>query len=287
MMGPRRIALPFAVAALVGSTTANAQPRPRSAPDPAGQQVRLPPDAVKRLKSRDPAQIQSALDDVRTSARAGAPTVPAIVDLLRDGLSPALTIAALETLGDVQSAAASETVAWYTRDRNVETRRAAVGSLSKTGGPAAAKALRAALSDGDAGVRGLAAISLGNLKAKDAVGDLFVALDHKVPEAAAAIGMLCAGNECDRLASKLGSVPIDVVTSGLEQVLFRPPDDVSDDLKVKVVGRVRQLGTGEAHRFLQDLQTRWPKAGSQRVKQAIDQAVLATSASPASTEPQP
>ena len=63
-------------------------------------------------------------------------------------------------------------------------------------------------------------------------------------------------------------------------MLFRPAADVSDDIKVKVVGRVRELGTGEANRFLRDVQTKWPKTWSQRVKQAIDQAVLATSASP-------
>ena len=118
------------------------------------------------------------------------------------------------------------------------------------------------------------------MKAKDAVGDLFVALEHKVAEAAASIGQLCAGNECDRLAGKLGSVPFDVVTGGLDQMLFRPATDVSDDVKIKVVGRVRELGTGEANRFLRDVQTKWPKTWSQRVKQAIDQAVLATSASP-------
>ena len=73
----------------------------------------------------------------------------------------------------------------------------------------------------------LSATGLGSMKAKDAVGDLFVALDHKVPEAAVSIGLLCAGNECDKLAAKLGSVAFDVVTSGLEEVLFRPPADVS------------------------------------------------------------
>jgi hypothetical protein len=57
---------------------------------------------------------------------------------------------------------------------------------------------------------------------------------------------------------------------------------VSDDIKVKVVGRVRELGTGEANRFLRDVQGKWPKTWSQRVKQAIDQAVLATSGSPGS-----
>ena len=120
------------------------------------------------------------------------------------------------------------------------------------------------------------------MKAKDAVGDLFVALDHKVPEAAASIGQLCAGDECDRLAGKLGSVSFDVVTGGLDQMLFRPPADVSDDMKIKVVGRLRELGTAESNRFLRDVQAKWPAKWSARVKQAIDQAVLATAASPGS-----
>jgi HEAT repeat protein len=268
--------------------TAHAQARGKAAPPVAtAPAVRLPPDAVKRLKSGDPAQIKSALDDVRTAGRAGAPAVAAIVDLLRLGLSPALTLAAIETLGDTEAEAASETVVWYTHHRSVEIRRAAVGTLAKTAGAPATKALRAALSDPDAGVRGAAATALGALKAKDAVGDLFLALDHKVPEAAVSIGLLCAGNECDHLATKLGSAPFDVVTTGLDQIIFRPPADVSDDLKVKLIGRVRELGTAEAHRFLHDVQTRWPATGSQRVKQSIDQAVLATSSSPGATGADP
>jgi hypothetical protein len=43
---------------------------------------------------------------------------------------------------------------------------------------------------------------------------------------------------------------------------------------------VRELGTGEANRFLRDVQAKWPKNWSARVRQAIDQAVLATAASP-------
>ena len=65
-------------------------------------------------------------------------------------------------------------------------------------------------------------------------------------------------------------------------MLFRGGKDVSDDLKVKIVGRVRELGTGEANHFLREVQGKWPAAWSQRVKQAIDQAVMATSSSPGS-----
>jgi HEAT repeat protein len=221
------------------------------------------------------------------SAHAGAPAVPAIAALLEQGMPTELTQAAIDTLGDVESDTASEALSWYAHHRNVALRRAAVTALARTRGAAAVKALRTALSDPDPAVRGLAATGLGSMKAKDAVADLFLALDHRVAEAAASIGQLCAGNECDRLAGKLGSVPFDVVTSGLDQVLFRPAAEVSDDLKVKIVGRVRELGTGEANRFLKGVQAKWPKTWSQRVKQSIDQAVLATSGSPGASSGDP
>jgi HEAT repeat protein len=242
----------------------------------------LPSDAIKRLKSGDPSQIKSALDDVRVSGKAGVAAVPAIVELVERGQPPGLTQAAIDTLADTESEAASVALAWYARHRNVGLRRAAVQALAHTRGAVAIKALRGALSDPDPAVRGISATGLGTLKAKEAIGDLFVALDHKVAESSAAIGRLCAGNECDKLAAKLGggSLPFEVVTSGLDQALLRGLPDVSDDIKIKIVARVRELGTAEAHRFLSDVLAKWPKTGSQRVKQAIDQAVLATSGSP-------
>ena len=131
-------------------------------------------------------------------------------------------------------------------------------------------------------MRGLSATALGEMKAKEAVGDLFVALDHKVEEAAASIGQLCEPSDCERLAGKLGNVPFDVMTGGLDQVLLRGAKDVDDETKIKIVGRVRELGTAEANQFLKDVQIKWPAKSSPRVKQAIDQAVIATSGSPGS-----
>ena len=194
-----------------------------------------------------------------------------------------MTESALDTLGDIQAESSSGVVAWYTHHRNVAIRRAAVKALVHTKGPTATKALRAALSDGDAAVRGEAATGLGALKAKEAVADLFVALDHRVNESAASIGMLCNPADCDALAGRLGKLPFEVVTSGLDPFLFR--SDVSDDQKIKLVGRLRELGTGEANRFLKDVQKRWPTNGSPRVRQSIDQAVLATSGSPGTAAP--
>ncbi|HEY4011710.1 MAG TPA: HEAT repeat domain-containing protein [Polyangiaceae bacterium] len=240
----------------------------------------LPGDALKRLKSGDSTQVAAALDDVRVAGKAGAPAVPAIVDLLAHGLPPDLTQSAVDTLGDTESEAATPALAWYARHRNVAVRRGAVQALARTRGPVAVRALRAGLSDPDPAVRGFAATGLGTMKAKEALADLFVALDHKVVEASPSIGELCAGDECDKLAAKLGTMPFEVITSGLDVALFRLPADVNDDIKIKIVARVRELGTGEANRFLRAVQSKWPRRSSTKVKQAIDQAVLATSASP-------
>jgi hypothetical protein len=254
--------------------SATAAPRPPvKPPAPA-----LPHDIAERLASGDAAKIQSALDDIRVAGKAGAPAVGGVVELLRRGLDAKLTRAAIDTLGDTEAETASDTVAWYAHHRSLDIRRAAVKALARTQGLVAVKALRQALSDPDAQVRGLAATGLGAAKAKESVPDLFTALDHKVNEAATSLGMLCSGDECDRLAAKLGVLPFDVVTGGLDQVLFRPPTDVSDDVKVKLIGRVRGLGTAEAHRFLVDVQGKWPASWSQRVKQTLEEAIVATSA---------
>jgi HEAT repeat protein len=272
-------AIALVVIAAFGQGTARGGPKtpaaPAAAPTPA-----LSPGVAQKLKSNDPEQIKVALDEARLAGKGAAPVVLLVVELLERGLPYALTQAALDTLGDAEVESSSPVVAWYATHRSPPVRRAAVKALIHTKGAIAAKTLRTALSDADPGVRGVAATGLGALKAKDAVGELFVALDHRVNEAAASIGQLCNPTECDALASRIGRLPFDVVTSGLDPVLFRPVSEVSDDAKVKLVGRIRELGTQEANKYLRDVQKRWPTSGSQRTRQSIDQAVLATAAAP-------
>jgi HEAT repeat protein len=232
---------------------------------------------VTKLKSGDDAQIRDALDEARLAGPAGAAAAPAVAEVLTRGVSLPLTQSAIETLGDLESDTGSAALAQYTSHRNVKIRRAAVKALTRTKGAVAGTALKRALADGDAVVRGTAASGLGSLKAKDAVPELFVALDHRVNEAAVSIGQLCNPEQCEQLASKLGKVPFDVVTGGLDQVLFRPSSEVSDDAKVKIIGRIREQGTIEGNKFLKEVQKRAVTPGwSPRVRQAVDQAVMAT-----------
>lgn len=245
------------------------------AANPTAPQVKVSPTAAADLKSSDQAKIRAALDDVRLAGKAGGGAfVTPIVDLLHRGLPPQLAEAALDTLGDLESEAASPTVAEYTQHRNLRVRQAATKALVKTKGPAAVRALQHALSDSDGMVRGVAANGLGQLKAKGAIPDLFLALDHRINEASVSIGMLCSAQECEQLGTRIGKIPFDVVSAGIEQAVFRA--DVADDTKIKLVGRVRELGTQEANKFLKEMFKKWPKEGSARVKQALDQAVQAT-----------
>jgi HEAT repeat protein len=270
----RRVALALVLAG-ASVTDVAAEPAKPPAVKPAAK-VDVGP-AVQKLKSGDEAQIRAGLDDLRIAGAAAAPAAATVSEVLGRGLNESLAQQAIDTLGDLESPDGSAILAQYASHRGLALRRAAIKALTRTKGPAAAQALRRALSDSDPQVRGNAAAGLGALKAKDAVPDLFVALDHKVNEAAASIGQLCSPDQCDQLASKLGKLPFDVVTSGLDPLLFRASSDLSDDAKIKVVGRLRELGTSEANRFLQDVEKRLPKEASPRIKQAVEQAVKATS----------
>lgn len=281
-----RIFLRFAVTALalglavVSSDAAAQKPAAKPEAKKPASGAPAPIDVkpiVAKLKASDETQIKEGLDEARLAGPTGAAAAPVVAEVLTRGLSLPLTQAAIETLGDLESDAGSAALSQYTSHRNAKVRRAAVKALTRTKGAPASAALKRALSDGDAVVRGTAASGLGALKAKDAVPELFIALDHRVNEAAVSIGQLCSAEQCEQLAGKLGKIPFDVVTGGLDQVLFRPAADVPDDAKVKIIGRIREQGTIEGNKFLKDVQKRAAAAKlSPRVKQAVDQAVLAT-----------
>jgi hypothetical protein len=237
------------------------------------------PELIEKLKSSDSAEVQKALAEAKAAGKGALPVSPAIEELLHRGTSAELIALALAALGEIGAETSAATIQPYTHHRIADIRKKALGALIKTGGPSVVASLREALSDSDAGVRGVAASGLGSQRGHEALGDLFVALDHQVAEAGASIGQLCSPEECEKFLAKTGTLDLDIMTSGFDQMLWRPSTEVSDEQKIRVVERVRDLATQEANKYLRDLQSRWPANGSPRVRQAIEQAVLATSGS--------
>jgi HEAT repeat protein len=166
----------------------------------------------------------------------------------------------------------------YTSHRDAAVRRAAIKALGRARIEQAAARLQRALGDQDAGVQGAAASALGNLRARSAVADLERALDNRVYEAAAAIASVCEKDQCKVLLDRLGKLPFDVVTGALAIVLYRPKGEVGDGFKIRIVEHVRELGTLEAHKFLEDLSK--SKGLSKELKVAVDDAVRAAGVSP-------
>jgi len=263
------------LATLLVAQGASAQTRTGGGATTNTPQVKVSATAGADLKSGDTTKIKAALDEIRMAGKGtGTPFAAQIVELLQKGVTVQLAEAAIDTLGDLESESSSPAIAEYMQHRSPRVRQAAAKALVKTKGQAAVKALVKGLSDQDGMVRGVSANGLGQLKAKPAVNDLFLALDHRVTEAGISIGMICGAQECEQLATRIGKFPLDVIAGGLEQALFRA--DIADDTKIKLIGRVRELGTKEANGALKEWFKKWPATGSARVKQTLDQAVQAT-----------
>lgn len=235
---------------------------------------------LTQLSSRERSDVRAGFTAIKELGADAAAAVPTANRVLREGLPVDLSLIAIDALASAGQTSSSSAIRPYLRHRHVELRREAAKALIKTKGPEAGAGLRQALSDGDSMVRGVAATGLGELKASEHIDALFAALDHGVPEAAASIGLLCKPDQCEQFASRTGRVGFDVMTTGFDPILFRDVKEMPDEQKIRVIGRVRELGTGDAHRFLKDVQSRWPADWSERVKKALDLAVQSTQGAP-------
>jgi hypothetical protein len=245
---------------------ADAQPK-QAAPKPNLTKL------AKELESGDEARVLAALEQ---AGDAGKPAAPLIDKLLQRGSNAKIAVRAIEVAGLLEQPASSGVLAPYVQHRASDVRHAAARALIKTRGAKAIAALRKALRSSDPLVRGIAANGLGSMGAKEAIPDLLTALDHNVVGASEAIGQLCAVKQCETLTARLGKLPLDVLTSGLDQILFRPSAEIPDAHKLAIVGRLRELGTKDAGKYLSDVAGRWPENWSKQVKQALDSAVKAS-----------
>jgi HEAT repeat protein len=229
-------------------------------------------DSIKKaLESGDPGRALAALDEIELSADRRAASL--IEALLNRGASTALLLRAIEVAGALGKESTSTALAPYVKHRIPEVRRAAAQSLARTKGSVAVLALRDALRGSDAALRGTAAQGLGALAAKDAVPDLFVVLPKEVPEAAGAIGTLCAGEECTKFVGLLGKLPFDVLESGFLPLLLRTSSDVPDAAKRQLIEQLRRMATQKASALLKAALATFPENGNPKTKAAIDAAL--------------
>lgn len=277
-MRPVSVALASIALLLASSSPASAVGKPKGkgkAPPVAAAPVldeKLSRAVVAKLAAADASEVLDGLTAAQAGGAVSAPLAPAIEGLLLRGATLPLAKAAIDALGAIGAASSSAVLRPYLRHRVPELRRAAARALGSTRGPEALAAFREGLRSPDGQVRGFSATGLGNLMAADALPDLFLALDHNVSEAASSIGLLCTVETCEKLLAKLGSIPLDVMTSGIDPMFFRATP-FPDEKLVDVVGRLRELGSPEAGKYLADVLARWPKGGSPRVKQALESAV--------------
>ncbi len=229
------------------------------------------PSLQKSLESGDEAKALAALDTIASSADgAGAPLVE---QLLGRGASATVLTRGIETLGILAQPSSGAALAPYAQHRTPELRRAALRALIATKSPLAGDVLRKALRGNDASQRAIAARGLGELGVRAAVPDLFSVLPKDVAEAAQSLGQLCVGAECERLTELLGKLRFEVMESAIVPLLLRPQADVPDELKLKLIERLRRMATAPANALIQAALAKFPADGSPKVKQGLERAL--------------
>ena len=272
---PRHLII-LAALALAATSPLSVSAAPKAEkPAPARSKLDLP-SLQKALESGDESQAAAALD---TIAKSGEPSGAALVEqLLARGASVTLLSRAIETLGILAQPSSGAALAPYAQHRTPELRRSALRALIATKSPLAGDVLRRALHGNDPSQRAIAARGLGELNVRAAVPELFSVLPKDVAEAAQSLGVLCVRAECEKFTELLGRLRFEVMESGIVPILLRPQADVPDELKLKLIERLRRMATQPANQLLQTALAKFPSDGSPKVKQGIERALKGYSA---------
>ncbi len=252
------------------------------APKPV-KPVKIAKATLENLASKSDADVQAGLDALRLAGPAAVAAAPQVAAILERGAHTELTVAALNTLGELGPSDNAAAVIPYAGHRDLAIRRAAVsalGNLHAHGEPALA-ALRRALGDADDMVRASAARALAMPEGAPLAADLLRAMDHKVGHSGLALGVTCTGDTCVELAARFDSVAPDVeVNAGLDRVIERA--DLGDEVKLRVLEKVGSVDS--AHRqaarvYLASLRAaeRWPKGASPALTKGRDAALTEAS----------
>jgi HEAT repeat protein len=225
----------------------------------------------KSLESGDEAKTLDALDVIQKSGDAAGASL--VEQLLGRGASVTVLSRGIDTLGILAQPSSGAALAPYAQHRTPELRRAALRALIATKSPLAGDVLRKALRGNDASQRAIAARGLGQLGVRAAVPELFSVLPKDVSEAAQSLGQLCVGAECEKFTELLGKLRFEVMESGIVPLLLRPQADVPDELKLKLIERLRRMATQPANALIQSALSQFPADGSPKVKQGLERAL--------------
>lgn len=271
---PRTLIISAALLLAASASASAAPPKagPAKAAKPAAPKSKLDlPSLQKALESGDSTQMVGALDTISQSGDpAGAPLVEA---LLGRGADATVLSRAIETLGVLGQPSSGAALAPYAQHRTPELRRAALRALIASKSPLAGDVLRRALHGSDASQRAIAARGLGELNVRAAVPELLSVLPKDVSEAAQSLGQLCVGAECEKFTGLLGHLRFETMESGMVPLLLRPQADVPDDVKLKLIERLRRMATQPANQLLQTALAKFPADGSPKVKLGLERAL--------------
>jgi HEAT repeat protein len=195
-------------------------------------------------------------------AAAGNPAIAArdIAAALMHGVEPRVAAFGLHALAALARREGTVAVQHYLEHRRPTLRRHAVAAAVAIGGPALARAVVARVSDPDPGVRGDAAMALGEMGDRGAIDSLWTALDRDLhgsldPQGTPLIrgcahSIARLGNEdaIERLLGYVRRAPFRSLTEAFELALRR--NDLSDAVKTRVVSIIGGLATADARDFL-------------------------------------
>jgi HEAT repeat protein len=273
---PRASLVIFVLAVLAAAPPmAAAQRRPPRRPPaaPTGEPLAAAPTLadlatiVPKLESANADEVREAIDLLTVIDR--PEVVPPLAALLRSGQPDAITDRTIEALGGLAQASAVDVLVEFTHHRREGARRRAYQSLASIQDPRVPRLLEIGLRDSDRGVRGAAALALGDIGARGSVDTLFIAFDRGVIEAAIAIGKLGDPAAVNKFSESIGRRPLSVMLSGFEQFVRRR--DITDEVKLQIVQRLGEIAGPLVKTFLRDYLGTFSERDRSGLKRAVEE----------------
>lgn len=206
-------------------------------------------EAQALMDTPDPGLVDQGIEIIGLIGSREAGDV--LLQRMRRGLPAKQLELAMVTVANMDLPEAQGTLVSLLSHRRPEIRALACKLLANMDAASALQALTGRLSDSSRKVRSAAAKALGTLGDAGVVPLLFEALSKGNLDAARAIGKRLRAEDAERVFDYLDQVPLYHLTPALSELLLRK--DVSTDLKLKLVARIRALPHAGARGFLDSL----------------------------------